>query len=33
MDIFTVNSLLKAANNNNNNKPRFKNSPGDLNAN
>ena len=32
MDIFTVNSLLKAANNNNNNNPRFKNSLGDLNA-
>ena len=32
MDIFTVNSLLKATNNNNNNSPRFKNSLGDLNA-
>ena len=32
MDIFTVNSLLKATNNNNNNNPRFKNSLGDLNA-
>ena len=32
MDIFPVNSLLKATNNNNNNNPRFKNSLGDLNA-
>ena len=32
MDIFTVNSLLKATNNNNNNNPCFKNSLGDLNA-
>ena len=32
MDIFTVNSLLKATNNNSNNNPRFKNSLGDLNA-
>ena len=33
MDIFTVTSLLKAANNSNNNNPRFKNGLGDLNAN
>ena len=32
MDIFPVDSLLKATNNNNNNNPRFKNSLGDLNA-